>query len=139
MSVKSPDGVQVTLTAVKPSARTLDDHLLRTARTTPDRVALEWVGGAMSYAELAARATAAASEFAPGERVPLLLPAGPDFVVAFWAVQLAGAVAMPIDLRLNEAERAAQRATAPPRKMALTIAAQALRTADYLRKTDLAQ
>jgi o-succinylbenzoate---CoA ligase len=97
---------------VKPSVPTLGDHLLRTARAVPERVAVEWPGGALTYAELLARATAAVPEVAPGGRVPLLLPAGPDFVVAFWAVQLAGAVAMPVDLRLGEAEQAAQQRNA---------------------------
>src|SRR5215210_306383 len=92
MSVKSPNGVQVTLTAVKPSARTLADHLFRTARATPERVAVEWPGGSLTYADLLARAEKAAADVAPFARVPLLLAGGPDFVVAFWAVQLANAV-----------------------------------------------
>src|SRR3954447_16353040 len=113
MSVKSPDGVQVTLTAVKPSDRTLDEHLLRTARATPDRVALEWPDGGLTYAGLRARAEAGAAALhdrgvGPGDRVALLLAADASFVEAFWAVQRLGAVALPVDLRLGEAERTAQ-------------------------------
>src|SRR4051812_11731895 len=117
MSVKSPDGVQVTLTAVKPSGRTLDDHLVRTARAVPDRVALEWPGASLSYAELLTRADDGAAVLrdrgvGEGDRVALLLGADDAFVEAFWAVQRVGAVAVPVDLRLGEAERAPQVASA---------------------------
>jgi o-succinylbenzoate---CoA ligase len=98
---------------VKPSVQSLGDHLARTARAVPDQVALEWPGGSLTYAELFARADAAAALLAgrgarPGDRVALLLPAGPAFAEAFWGALRLGAIAMPVDLRLGEAERAAQ-------------------------------
>ena len=42
----------------------------------------------------------------------LALPAGVDFLIAFHGCLVAGAVAVPIDLRLNEAERARRMAGA---------------------------
>lgn len=81
--------------------------LQRAARRRPDR---EAVAG-MTYADLAAAAARAAGELrargvAPGDRVGLALPAGADFVVALHATWGLGAVAVPVDLRLGERERA---------------------------------
>ena len=102
---------------MKPSDPTLADHLRRTARATPERVALEWPGGSLTYGELDGRADAAATALrargaGPGDRVALLLPADVSFVESFWACQRLGAVAMPIDVRLGDEERAQQTATA---------------------------
>lgn len=81
--------------------------LLRAARTRPQR---EAVGG-LTYAELrdaAARAGGAlrARGVARGDRVGIALAPGTDFVVALHAVWGAGAVAVPVDLRLGDDERA---------------------------------
>jgi o-succinylbenzoate---CoA ligase len=77
-------------------------------------VAVETAAECLTYGELVERARGA--PYARGERVPI--PAEPtlDFVVELWACLLAGAVAMPIDPRLGERERTAQRLTAdgPP-------------------------
>ena len=77
-------------------------------------VAVETPAERLTYGELVERARGA--PYARGERVPI--PAEPtlDFVVELWACLLAGAVAMPIDPRLGERERTAQRLTAegPP-------------------------
>jgi O-succinylbenzoic acid--CoA ligase len=86
--------------------------LERAAATRPDVLAVETAGGALTYAELLARARAGASRFAPGDRVAILLPAGLDFAVALHACLLAGAAAMPVDLRLGQRERSAQLASA---------------------------
>jgi O-succinylbenzoic acid--CoA ligase len=92
---------------------TAEPWLARAAARRPDRVAIETPDARLTYAELVTRARAAAVELAgrgvrPGDRVALLLPAGVDFAVALHACLLAGAAAMPVDLRLGEAERAAQ-------------------------------
>jgi O-succinylbenzoic acid--CoA ligase len=68
--------------------------------------------GACSYAQLYERARAGATELAarggrPGELVAIALPAGLDFAYALHACLLLGAVAVPVDLRLGERERAA--------------------------------
>ena len=69
--------------------------------------------GGVTYAELEARARAAAGALvergvSAGDRVALALPAGVEFVAALHGCMLVGAVAVPIDLRLGEAERAAR-------------------------------
>ena len=76
----------------------------------PGRAALDTVAGALTYAELEARARRAAGALRergvePGDRVALSLPAGPDFAAALHGCLLLGAVAVPIDLRLSEVER----------------------------------
>src|SRR3954447_12693775 len=106
MSEKSPAaGVQVT--AIRPQATfrpmVVESWLARAARTRPDRRAVN----DLSYAELYARARAAAGGLPRGARVGLALPPGEDFVVALHAALLAGALVVPVDLRLTAAERPA--------------------------------
>jgi O-succinylbenzoic acid--CoA ligase len=72
----------------------------------PDVVAVETSDGALTYKELLARARGL--PVARGDRVAIQLPPGLDFVVALHACLLAGAAAMPVDLRLSEREQAAQ-------------------------------
>ncbi|HEV3322948.1 MAG TPA: AMP-binding protein [Solirubrobacteraceae bacterium] len=86
--------------------------LERAAARTPTAIAVETPAGACSYAELLERARASAGELAArgagrGERVAIALPAGLDFACALHACLLLGAVAVPVDLRLGERERAA--------------------------------
>jgi o-succinylbenzoate---CoA ligase len=83
------------------------------AAQRPDRVALEADAQAVTYGQLDGRAARGARRLAargvgPGDRVGLALPAGIAFVEAFHACLRLGAVAVPIDLRLGAAERAAQ-------------------------------
>ncbi|HEX4483344.1 MAG TPA: AMP-binding protein [Solirubrobacteraceae bacterium] len=85
--------------------------LPRAAASHPDRVALETPAGRRSYAQLLAAAAAGAAELAErgvgaGERVAIALPPGLDFASALHACMLLGAVAVPLDLRLSEPERA---------------------------------
>ncbi|HEU4974059.1 MAG TPA: AMP-binding protein [Baekduia sp.] len=79
----------------------VESWLARAARTHPDRPAVN----AMTYDELHRRARAAAAGLPRGGRVGIALPPGEDFAIALHAVFLAGAVAVPIDLRLTEEER----------------------------------
>jgi o-succinylbenzoate---CoA ligase len=81
-------------------------------RARPEVLAVETADDALTYAELLARARAGATALPAGGRVALLLPSGLDFAVALHACLLAGAAAMPVDLRLSEPERAAQLASA---------------------------
>jgi O-succinylbenzoic acid--CoA ligase len=86
----------------------VDSWLERAAAAHPQRAAVN----ALTYAELLARARAGASALrgrgvGPGDRVALALPPGDELCVALHAVLLAGAVAVPVDGRLEEAERAA--------------------------------
>lgn len=102
---------------MKATVGTLADHLHRTARSTPGAVAVETPDRALTYAELDARSSAAAATLAErgageGDRIALLLPAGTALVEAFWACQKLGAVAMPVDPRLGDAERDQQTTSA---------------------------
>jgi o-succinylbenzoate---CoA ligase len=86
--------------------------LQRAAASAPSAIAVETPAGRCSYAELLERAHAGASVLARrgvrrGERVAIALPAGLDFAYALHACLLLGAVAVPVDLRLGERERAA--------------------------------
>jgi o-succinylbenzoate---CoA ligase len=70
-----------------------------------DRVAIEGLERSLTYAELRVAAVAGAGALRGVRRVGIALPAGEDFVVALHACLLAGAAAVPIDLRLSAAER----------------------------------
>src|SRR3954453_12719762 len=72
------------------------------SRAAPDAIAVEAGEGALTYAELARRARAGAAELAGHERVAIALAPGPDFAVALHACLLAGAAAVPLDLREPE-------------------------------------
>jgi O-succinylbenzoic acid--CoA ligase len=84
----------------------MEPWLERAAAMRPDVVAVETADGALTYAELLARARSVA----PGVRgrVAIVLPPGLDFAVALHACLLAGAAAMPVDPRLGDREQEAQ-------------------------------
>ena len=89
----------------------IDAWLARAASARPEGIALEDEHASLTYAELRAAASAGAAELAregvqAGERVAIALPGGIDFACALHATLFAGAVAVPVDLRLGEAERA---------------------------------
>jgi o-succinylbenzoate---CoA ligase len=91
--------------------------LVRAAAMHPDRLAVDAGDERLTYAELEARARSAAGALrdlgvSPGNRVGLALAAGPELAVALHGCMLLGAVAVPIDLRLGAAERAARAAGA---------------------------
>ncbi|GGK13442.1 long-chain-fatty-acid--CoA ligase [Deinococcus malanensis] len=82
-----------------PSDRTLPQVLERAASQFPDRVALEFLGARTTYRQLLQDALRFASALQslgvkPGERVAIMLPNCPQFVVAFYGTLLAGAVAV---------------------------------------------
>ena len=81
------------------------------AARRPDRIAVESHERSLTYAELRDAAVGAAGALQArgvglGSRVALALPAGVDFLIAFHGCLVAGAIAVPIDLRLTESERA---------------------------------
>ena len=83
----------------------------------PDRVAVEGPSRSLTYAEVSEAAIGVAGALQrmgvrDGDRVALALPAVEDFVVALHGCFLAGAVAVPVDLRLTEEERALRMAGA---------------------------
>jgi O-succinylbenzoic acid--CoA ligase len=81
------------------------------ARRHPDRVAIEGPERNLTYAQLSQAAISAARtlgrlELEPGARVALALPAPEELVIALHGCILSGHAAVPVDLRLSEAERA---------------------------------
>ena len=93
--------------------------LTEAAAARPAAIALQTPAEQLTYAELAARALAAASGLAargvrPGELVAIECEPGVEFAVALHGAWLAGAVAMPIDPRLAAPERAVRLAGSPP-------------------------
>jgi O-succinylbenzoic acid--CoA ligase len=89
----------------------MEPWVVSAARRVGDRPALIGAGGErQTYAELLAEARAVAGGLlergaTAGDRVALALPST-ELVVALHACTLIGALAVPVDLRLGEAERA---------------------------------
>jgi O-succinylbenzoic acid--CoA ligase len=73
--------------------------LAQSAARRPSTIAVEDSEGALTYAELHARAAAGAVALAGASRVAIALPPGVEFAVALHACLLAGAAAVPVDLR----------------------------------------
>ena len=91
----------------------VEGWLHRAARTHPGASAIEGPDGASScsYAELHAAARRGARALSArgverGDRVAIALPPGLEFAETLHACLLLGAVAVPVDLRLADAERA---------------------------------
>jgi long-chain acyl-CoA synthetase len=89
--------------------RTLLDYLSETVRAHPDRPAIIFKGGRMSYAELEAESDAfaaalVASGLATGDRVALCLPNCPQFLIAEFGAWKAGAIAAPINPTYSDRE-----------------------------------
>jgi O-succinylbenzoic acid--CoA ligase len=79
----------------------VESWLARAARERPNVAAVN----DLTYDALNERAMAGGGGLARGARVGLAIPPGTDYVVALHACLLAGALVVPIDLRLTEAER----------------------------------
>ncbi|HYB27446.1 MAG TPA: AMP-binding protein [Solirubrobacteraceae bacterium] len=71
----------------------------------PERVAIEGPDRSLTYAELRDAAQVRAGAVAGAGRAAIALPPGEDFVIALHACLLAGAAAVPIDLRLSAVEQ----------------------------------
>ena len=89
--------------------QTIPQAFLETAAHHPERTLVWTPEGGLSFADaaLAARRVAAglrAAGIAPGERVALYAPNGPDFVQAYLGIQFAGAVVVPLNLLIGEDE-----------------------------------
>jgi O-succinylbenzoic acid--CoA ligase len=85
----------------------VDAWLPRAAARHPDRLAIN----ELTYAQLLAEVEATARRLAGrgvrvGDRVAIALPPGDQFSVALHAILRLGAVAVPVDLRMTERERA---------------------------------
>jgi fatty-acyl-CoA synthase len=87
---------------------TLDHWIRDRARATPDRVAIDHAGGAVTYRELDERSEELARDLAHGEVVSTLTGNSPEHVALFFACAKAGAILHPISWRLAPAEIAYQ-------------------------------
>ncbi|RAS71104.1 amino acid adenylation domain-containing protein [Lentzea atacamensis] len=86
--------------------RTLHADFFRHAAETPDRVAIVWEGGRLTYGELADRALRTAAVIGPGEEpVAVSLPKGPDQIAAVLGVLAAGRAYVPIGVDQPPARR----------------------------------
>jgi len=89
--------------------RTLVDYLDQLAAEHPGRTALLFKGATMAYGELGALSTAfaaalAASGVPKGDRVALLLPNCPQFLIAEFGAWKAGAIIVPLNPTYTERE-----------------------------------
>ncbi|GAA4263570.1 class I adenylate-forming enzyme family protein [Dactylosporangium darangshiense] len=92
-----------------PGSATVGGLLVRAAQRWPDAEALVEGTTVLSHAEAAARAAAVARRLLergvrPGDRVALALPNGWRYAAAYGGVQLAGAVAVPVNTRFTARE-----------------------------------
>jgi len=91
------------------SDRLMPDALADFARSQPNRPALLFKGARVTYGELDKLSDACASAFAAlgvtrGDRVGLLLPNCPQFVIAQFGAWKIGAIVAPLNLIYTEAE-----------------------------------
>ena len=90
--------------------RSLVEMLRATVEKTPNAEAVVEVGGArLTFRELWDRAERTAGglrakDIQAGDRVAIRLGNSADWCVAFWAIQMAGAIAVPVNTRFTEAE-----------------------------------
>ena len=83
--------------------------LRESARAHPEKAALLFTGGSVSYAELDAASDRFAAGlltrgFRPGDAVALQLPNVPQFVVAYFGILKAGCVVVPVNVLFKAAE-----------------------------------
>ena len=89
--------------------RTLLDYLAETAAEHPDRAALLFNGGKVSYGQLERLSDALAAGLValgvrPGDRVALCLPNCPQFIIAEFGVWKAGAISCPFNPTYSDRE-----------------------------------
>ena len=87
------------------------EHLTATARVVPDHVAIRFEGTSITCSQLDRRSVAAAEELrragiSRGDRVALMLPNVPAFMVWYYGAVRVGAIAVSISTRAAPAEAA---------------------------------
>jgi cyclohexanecarboxylate-CoA ligase len=90
---------------------TVAQWLARNAQATPDKPAIVWSGGTLSYAQVHDRASRLACALSAlglrkGDVVAIQLPNVPEFVIAYFATSLMGAVLCPMHMPYRAAEMA---------------------------------
>jgi fatty-acyl-CoA synthase len=103
----------------EPGQHTLGRWLRDTARRSPTRVAIDFDGREITYAELDRRSDALAAELlgrglARGDRVATLTGNSPEHVIVFFACAKAGFMLLPLNWRLAAAELRFQLEDAEP-------------------------
>ncbi|MBA3788521.1 MAG: long-chain fatty acid--CoA ligase [Actinobacteria bacterium] len=98
---------------------TLDRWIRDRARTTPQRVAIDFLDEKTTYCELDERSERLAAGLlqkglVPGDRVATLTGSNPQHVVVFFACAKAGLILLPLNWRLAVPELAYQLADAEP-------------------------
>jgi long-chain acyl-CoA synthetase len=93
------------------SRDSLFERFLETALRVPDNPAIVLGETAVTFAELARRAASFAAELAeagvrPRDRVVVVLPNGPEFIVAVFAIWKLGATLTPLHAQLRQGELA---------------------------------
>jgi fatty-acyl-CoA synthase len=89
----------------------LSDLIARNADFTPDKVALRFAGGSVTYADFAARIAAAARALKSqlgigrGDRVAILAANHPDYLALLYACARLGAMLVPLNWRLAVPEQ----------------------------------
>ena len=92
------------------------------ARRHPERIALRWDGGSLTYGELVGRVDDTARRLLagglrPGERLAVAIPNCPEFVTVVLGGIAAGAIVAPLDVLLKAEERAAILADLRPARL----------------------
>ena len=87
----------------------LCEHLSATAQRLPDQTAVVFEGQQFSYAQLdrlsaSAAAALSAAGIEVGDRVAIMLPNVPSFVVWYYGALRIGAIAVSVSTRLMEQE-----------------------------------
>jgi fatty-acyl-CoA synthase len=103
----------------EPGQHTLGRWLRDSARRSPERVAIDFGGREVTYAELDGRSDALAASFAArglqhGDRVATLTGNSPEHVMVFFACAKAGLMLLPLNWRLTAAELRFQLEDAEP-------------------------
>jgi fatty-acyl-CoA synthase len=119
------------------SELTLDRWIRDRARTTPARVAIDYLGEETTYRDLDERSERLAAGLldaglVPGDRVATLTGSSPEHVVVFFACAKAGLILLPLNWRLANAELAYQLADAEP--AVLLASAEFAQTASVLHE-----
>src|SRR5881628_750079 len=100
----------------------LPEQLLAAARENPDRPFLLFDDQSWTRAELTDAAMRAAgwftrNNFGPDDRIAVMLHNEPEFLIAWFAVNLAGAVLVPLDPELRGEELAERLAETRPQAL----------------------
>jgi long-chain acyl-CoA synthetase len=95
--------------AATPSGFNLATILRESARRVPEKPVVRFAGGALTYSDLDRQSDAVAAGLQlrgiePDDTVALQLPNVPEFLIAYFGILKAGAIAVPLNVLLKERE-----------------------------------